>query len=428
VEKSPDQKKTMRQTIKYLIVAIALLAAAVSSYAQKPGTDNVDENMLRYRYIDRQNRKVVFSSERSFAERTYFFAGTGVEGLYQLGNHPESPGYAIGSRAGLGFWATPIHGVEASLSYGMMPYGYWGENFFGDPVIKNTIIRNIGLEANYVLNVTNHTKRHDKLNMFDVFYTAGLNFGAGDKFHYGINTSIKAIYNLSELAGIYVEPKVTFLNFEYVRPSISAGFIYRFRSTDSGYEKPVDTDSRKPLLALKSNMLYWVAGAPNFGVEYSFNDRWSICGDYVAPWSSSFATGLYYQLLMVNLEGRYWFGDRESKPVMTGLFAGASVGGGYYDFMLDNTRTGIQGEFYIMAGASVGYSHSISSNDKVRLEYVLGLGYLQTRYRKYHYDDFDYVLDAPRQQVWKTSIIGPTQAKISLVYLIHMKKKEVRHE
>ena len=418
----------MRLTFKYiLVIAIALLATAVSSYAQKQGTDNVDENMLRYRYIDRQSRKIGFSSERSFAERTYFFAGTGIEGLYQLGNHPASPGHAIGSRLGMGYWFTPLHGMEASLSYGMMPYGYWGENFLGNPVIKNTIIRNIGLEANYVFNITNQSKRTDALNMVDVLYTAGINLGAGDQFHYGLNTSFKAIYNLSELAGLYVEPNVTLLNFRYIRPSISAGFTYRFKNTNSGYDKPVDAD-KELLFALKSNMLFWVAGAPNFGIEYSFNDRWSICGDYVAPWSSSFATGLYYQLMMINAEGRYWFGNREAKPVMTGFFAGASIGGGYYDFMLDNTRTGIQGEFYILAGASVGYAHSISSNDKVRLEYALGLGYMQTRYRKYHYDDFDYVLDAPRQQVWKTSILGPTQAKVSLVYLIHRKKKEVRHE
>ena len=417
----------MRQTLKYFIVAIALLANAVSSYAQKQGSDNVDENMLRYRYVDRDNRKIEFSGPRTFGERIYLFAGTGIEGLYQLGNHPASPGYAIGSRIGMGYWATPIHGFEASLSYGLMPYGYWGENFLGNPIIKNTILRNVGLEANYVLNITNYTHRHDKTNTFDVLFEAGLNFGAGDKFQYGLNSSVKVIYNLSSHAGLYVEPKVNYLNFEYIRPSVSAGFVFRMKTTDPGFDRPIDPDT-KPLFALKSNMLFWVAGAPNFGLEYSFNDRWSLCGDYVAPWSSSFATGLYYQLMMINLEGRYWFGKRENKPVMTGFFAGASIGGGYYDFMLDNTRTGIQGEFYIMAGLSAGYSHSISSNDRVRLEYAIGLGYLQTRYRKYHWDDFDYVLDAPRKQVWKTSIFGPTQAKVSLVYLIHMKKKEVRHE
>lgn len=421
----------MRQTtniFKSIVVAIAFLATAVSGYAQKQGSENVNENMLRYRYIDRVDRKVTFSTPRTFAERTYLFAGTGIEGLYQLGNHPESPGYAIGSRVGMGYWATPLHGVEMSLSYGMMPYGYWTENFLGNPVIANTIIRNMGIEANYILNITNQTHRQDKTNTFEFLYAAGFNLGAGDRFHYGLNTSIKAIYNLGSLAGLYIEPKVTLLNMKYVRPSISAGFTFRFKTTDQGFERPVDTDKKQLLFALKSNALFWVAGAPNFGLEYAFNNRWSICGDYVAPWSSSFATGLYYQLMMINLEGRYWFGKKENRPVMTGFFAGASVGGGYYDFMLDNTRTGIQGEFYIMAGVSAGYSHSISKNDKVRLEYALGLGYMQTRYRKYHYDDFDYVLDAPREQVWKTSIMGPTQAKVSLVYLIYKKKKEVRNE
>lgn len=402
---------------------MALLATAVSAYAQKQGTDNVDENMLRYRYIDSEDRTVRFSGPRSFSERTYFFAGTGMEGLYQLGNHPESPGYAIGSRLGMGYWFTPLHGLEASLSYGMMPYGYWGENFLGNPVIANTIIKNIGLEANYIFNITNHTQRHDKQNTFDFQYSAGINLGAGDKFLYGINTSLKAVYNISSLAGLYVEPKLTFLNFQYIRPSISAGFVFRFKPTDKDFEKPVDLERKKLLFALKSNALFWIAGAPNFGIEYPINNRWSVCGDYVAPWSSSFATGLYYQLMMINAEARYWFGKRDDRPVMTGWFAGANIGGGYYDFMLNNKKKGLQGEFYILAGLSAGYSHSISSNDRVRLEYALGLGYLQTRYRKYYWDDFDYVLEAPRKQVWKTSIIGPTQAKVSLVWLLFINKK-----
>lgn len=411
------------KTYRLVIVTIAFLATAVLGYAQKPGTDNVNENMLRYRYVDKMSRKVKFSIPQTFDERIYLFAGTGIEDLYQVGNHPESPGYAIGSSIGLGFWATPLHGVEAAFSYGMMPYGYWGENFLGQPVIDNTIIKNVGFEANYVFNITNYTNRHDKFNRFDFLYKAGLNLAVGDKFSYGINTSFKAVYNIGYNAGLYVEPKVTLLNFDYVRPSISAGFVFRFKSGDQAFEKPVDTGKQKLLFALKSNALFWVAGAPNFGIEYPINDRWSICGDYVAPWSSSFATGLYYQLMMINAEGRYWFGKRDGMPPMTGWFAGANVGGGYYDFMLNNKRTGIQGEFYIMAGLSAGYSHSISSNDRVRLEYALGLGYMQTRYRKYHWDDFDYVLDAPREQVWKTSIFGPTQAKVSVVWLLFVNKK-----
>ena len=413
----------INKTIKILLIAAALLAGAVCGYAQKKDSPPAEENMLRYRYVDRASRTVRFDTTRTFAERTYFFAGAGIEGLFQVGNHPESAGYALGNSFGGGWWATPIHGVEMSVGYAMMPFGYWGENFLGQPVIDNTIIKNVGLEANYIFNITNYTHRHDKFNRFDFIYKAGVNFGAGDRFHYGINTGFKAIYNISENAGLYAEPKVTLLNFSYVRPSISAGFHFRIKPVADGYDKPVDPERQKLLFALKSNALFWVAGAPNFGIEYPFGDRWSICGDYIAPWTSSFATGLYYQLLMVNAEARCWFGKRENKPVMTGWFAGVSVGGGYYDFMLNNKKKGIQGEFYILAGLSAGYSHSISSNDRVRLEYALGLGYLQTRYRKYTWDYFDYMLDAPREQVWRTSILGPTQAKVSLVWLLYTNRK-----
>jgi hypothetical protein len=410
--------------IKTILVAIALLATAVCTYAQRPDSPHPKENMLRYRYIDRESRTVRFDTTRTFLERMYLFTGSTIEGLYQVGNHPQSPGYALGNTFGAGWWATPIHGVEASMGYAMMPHGYWTENFLGQPIIANTIIHNIGfLEADYTFNITNYTHRHDDFNRFDFIYKAGINLGAGHEFYYGLNTGFKAIYNISSNAGLYIEPKVKFLNFEYIRPSISAGFVFRIKPTDPGYDKPVDPDRQTLLFALKSNALYWVAGAPNFSIEYPFSDRWSICGDYIAPWTSSFATGLYYQLLMLNAEARYWLGRRDDRPLMTGWFASASLGGGYYDLMLNNQKKGFQGEFYILAGFGAGYSHSISSNDRVRLEYALGLGYLLTRYRKYIWDQFDYMLEAPREQVWKTSIFGPTQARVSLVWLLYVNKK-----
>ncbi len=410
-------------TIRIFLIAAALLAGAVCGYAQKKDSPPADENMLRYRYVDRASRTVRFDTTRTFAERTYFFAGAGIEGLFQVGNHPESPGYALGNSFGAGWWATPIHGVEMSFGYVRMPHGYWGENFLGQPVIRNTIINNVGLEADYVFNITNYTRRHDRFNRFDFIYKAGVSLGFGSEFHYGLNSGFKAVYNISENAGLYAEPKVTLLNFSYVRPSVSAGFLFRIRPVADGYDKPVDPERQKLLFALKSNALFWVAGAPNFGIEYPLGERWSICGDYIAPWTSSFGTGFYYQLLMVNAEARYWFGRRGDRPVMTGWFAGASMGGGYYDFMLNNQRKGFQGEFYILASLGAGYSHSISSNDRVRLEYALGLGYLQTRYRRYTWDQFDYMLEAPREQFWKTSIFGPTQAKVSLVWLLYVNRK-----
>ena len=87
----------MRKMFRFLLVATVLLAGAVCGYAQKKDSPQAKENMLRYRYVDRASRTVRFDTTRTFAERTYFFAGAGIEGLFQVGNHPESPGYALGN-------------------------------------------------------------------------------------------------------------------------------------------------------------------------------------------------------------------------------------------------------------------------------------------------------------------------------------------
>ena len=220
----------MRKMFRYLLVATVLLAGAVCGYAQKKDSPQAKENMLRYRYTDRESRKVRFDTTRTFLERMYLFAGSSMEGLYQIGNHPQSPGYALGNSFGAGWWATPIHGVEMSMGYSMMPHGYWTENFLGQPIIANTIIHNIGfLEADYIFNITNYTHRHDDFNRFDFIFKAGVNLGAGNEFHYGLNTGFKAVYNISSKAGLYLEPKVKLLNHGYVRPSISAGFVFRIK-------------------------------------------------------------------------------------------------------------------------------------------------------------------------------------------------------
>ena len=63
---------------RLLVVAVALCVTAMSAFAQKQGTEEVNENMLRYRYVTRQSRKVEFSTPRSFAERFYVLADTGI--------------------------------------------------------------------------------------------------------------------------------------------------------------------------------------------------------------------------------------------------------------------------------------------------------------------------------------------------------------
>ena len=111
---------------------------------------------------------------------------------------------------------------------------------------------------------------------------------------------------------------------------------------------------------------------------------------------------------------------------MTGFFTGLYLGAGYFDFQLGkltNSR-GVQGEFYIMGGISAGYTHKISNT--FRMEYSLGIGYLQCDYKEYitvKDTRFGNIKVFPYPwEVKRLSTIFPTKAAISLVWMLQSKR------
>lgn len=117
-----------------------------------------------------------------------------------------------------------------------------------------------------------------------------------------------------------------------------------------------------------------------------------------------------YQLMSGGLEGRYWLGDRRFRNRLTGHFVGVYAEGGIYDFQFKGD--GYQGKYYGAAGFSYGYSTKVSRH--LAFEFSLGIGYLTTKYQKY--------TPYEGSLVWMSSgtytFIGPTKAKISLVWLL----------
>ena len=126
-------------------------------------------------------------------------------------------------------------------------------------------------------------------------------------------------------------------------------------------------------------------------------------------------------MMLGGVEGRYWFGNREDRPQLTGWFSGLSLQGGVYDFMFDPVK-GIQGEFQAYSAVG-GYAHPINKSGTLRMEYALGIGYMRTEYVKYWWDGFDYTLIAPSPQTWVTNWFGPTKLSISLVYMLKLRSK-----
>ena len=182
------------------------------------------------------------------------------------------------------------------------------------------------------------------------------------------------------------------------------------------YESPLEKEP-KPLLALKTNLLYDVLLIPNIEIEVPIGNRWSLAGEWIFPWWVTKDNGNALQILSANLEAKYWFGERKSRPIMTGWFAGMYAGGGLYDLQYKNN--GYQGEFYIAAGLSAGYTHTINKKGNLRMEYSLGVGYLKTDYRYYEgKEDNKYLVwQYDGSYTW----IGPTKAKVSLVWMINTK-------
>lgn len=180
----------------------------------------------------------------------------------------------------------------------------------------------------------------------------------------------------------------------------------------------------KPLFAIKTNLLYDAISALNIEIEVPFGNRWSVSAEWLFPWWKSNSADWTMQMFSGHGAVKYWFGDRSKYDVLTGWSLGVYGGAGKYDLQFFN-KNGEQANFFDI-GVQVGYAHKIGK--VLRLEYSLGVGYMQSDFKKYNkvrdtkYGDikvFRYPWETKRRN-W----IGPTSAKISLVWLLNYKSSK----
>lgn len=192
------------------------------------------------------------------------------------------------------------------------------------------------------------------------------------------------------------------------------------------YDLDIESETIRPLFALKTNLLFDLMSLVNIELEVPIGRRWSILTELIIPWwtmdnSKIDSRRNRLQLFNGNIEGRYWWGDRANQQILTGWFTGIYSGGGLYDLEYD--AKGYQGEFFIAAGVSGGYAHTINRSQTLRLEYSLGVGYLGTNYDYYRAyfcceDEWHAVRERSGYYFW----IGPTRAKVSLSWLINRRR------
>lgn len=173
----------------------------------------------------------------------------------------------------------------------------------------------------------------------------------------------------------------------------------------------VSTRAKADAWAVKSNLLYDVAAAPNFGIEYGWKNHWSVSADMTMPWYVDSDNEWCYEMLNIGVEGRYWLNDWDKESPLKGHFIGLYGNGGCFDFGHD--CIGWQSKFFWTAGVSYGYNFRLSQH--LRLECTLGIGYFNTDYTRYNtqYDKSGIYFVEDGNFSW----FGPTKAGVSLLWV-----------
>jgi hypothetical protein len=182
------------------------------------------------------------------------------------------------------------------------------------------------------------------------------------------------------------------------------------------YRRPLEVKFTKTILAARTNLL--IPGL-NFGMEIPIGMNWSVGLDYYYPWAVSAQNQWCGEMLGWFIDAKYWItGDKYKWDVnskLKGHGIGLYGGIGYYDYQ--KRTNGLQGEY---ADFGIDYTFAMPvANDKLRIAFNLGIGYIYTLYRPYYpSSDFEDLIKEPGVKYRTTNFFGPTKASISLVYPI----------
>ena len=162
--------------------------------------------------------------------------------------------------------------------------------------------------------------------------------------------------------------------------------------------------------ALKSNLLYDALLVPNLSLEASIGSGWTLGAGGMLAWWSKDAKHRYWRIYGGDLEIRKYFGNLSKSKPLQGHHLG--IYGDFLTYDFEFGAKGYQSKATYAAGIKYGYSHPIAN--RLNLDFALGIGYLHSNYKTYVPRDGCYVYQETKKQKW----LGPTQAEISLVWLL----------
>ena len=174
----------------------------------------------------------------------------------------------------------------------------------------------------------------------------------------------------------------------------------------------------RPLFAVKTNLLLDAVAWPNVEVEVPLGrtSRWSIMAEWGSPWYVWHHNSRAYEILNLGVELRRWIRKcDECRPLLSGGFWGIYAAGGKYD--IEWASSGDQGE-YGSVGFSAGYSWILGKCWNLEVSGTAGVLLGPRR----HYNGYEF---NDEHLIWQHNgsifYVGPTQLKVSIVWLIPRK-------
>ena len=199
--------------------------------------------------------------------------------------------------------------------------------------------------------------------------------------------------------------------------------IGEFAAEDDWNPQPTNSPitTFKPWVAIKTNMLYDLAVAPNIELELPLGAKsnWSLMAEYNNPWWRWDRKSQCYQVREGGLELRYWLTSmcRGARPWLTGHFVG--VYGAYAIYDWEHNDVGDQGDVW-SGGFTYGYSWPLSA--RFNLEASVSVGVVAGDRRHYNAEfDSTHLIYKYTSNVFYA---GPTKLKLSLVWILGSKSKK----
>lgn len=211
----------------------------------------------------------------------------------------------------------------------------------------------------------------------------------------------------------------------YVRERVSeAELLEEQEAQDEQEEKK----ARRQWIAISNNFLYESVTAlydfntvpVTVGAEFPIGKHWSAYAEYLvtAPWHAWNGNADCFELMHLNLGARWYpggtflhpFRSADESRLLSGWYAYASVGAGYYDF--ERAGKGYQGEEIL---GTVGLGYKIYFGKHLRLDLGAGVGPIYSQYRYYEGRSNNEHLMFQYRGTW--SYFGPTDARVSLSWL-----------